>query len=536
MYNVDLNCHKPREDIKQAFEECIAHADALLEFYDSIYQSLKLTPQAFVDGKLSDDAKYLVFYCRQQLQAVSLEISQREVNSDQHVWFLLKQLRLHCEDDIKEIKLLRDALSIEKPTMARANLYHIALQSSKKNHIKKLNYMMDDVSKSASNKKFITNRSYARIMKTNSTSEFFTDSISTFGRCVDDVSDKYNELVTYEFKLDEEDEAHVSYQNMITAVNFQPLVKVLNILYAEYLVLKEFVADNKNWVEAERVDEYIAKVDSHLDLKGIMSFVDSAEKRVSTLESAEVQKFSFEIIVIVSNLMRMSNVLESAVKVLTDEKSYIQEIILLDSCGKILASLKDAVDLDFLPLQTEEAILTEVHPQIAVLSNPGVAPVEATTSVDDDHEAYEQNHIKIDKNVKSKNKHAADNLKRVKSFDKYVLAMFFKTPPPHFEMSEKQFFKFMVDIGAKVNDSSGNGSAVKISLDPQSVLIAPAQDLTRTAMNIHKQHNSGHKVKDVPSYVIKNALKFFERAGLYDYLYAEYQKDIELGLSRKNKI
>lgn len=525
MYNVTMGGKKIHEEVNNAFEECVAHANALLEFYESISQSLSLGSDAYLDKKLTEAAIYNAFYCRQQLQGISIEVSQKELGTDDLVHELLKILRDQCDEEITTVKRLLDGLNIENPTKLQASFQYILLKSSRKNHIRKLNYLLDDAAQAARSKKSATNKSYMRAIKGNATTCFFDDSILILSKCIDDVVGKYEELVSYREEVEIVNEDEFTFHYIISNVELKPLVKPFLELNSKYTDLKSFF--EKQSCNVGVVKLLTETVDLHIDIKKVNQFVNNVSalllnvKRDSTIPST--------ILSFISRVMVLSNILESSVELLAERKELLSDSFSVnDFTPKPFDQANDPVLL--------EAIAQHVEPQIAVLhaAEPPVRTENLSSAELKKPAICPQ--VKDAQKIIQKSRSAADNLKKVKSFDKEVLAMFFTTPAPHFKMSEKQFTKFMKDIGATVNDSSGNGSAVKISLDPKSVLIAPGTKKTATALCIHKQHKSGHVERSVPSYAIKDALDFFRRAGLYEHLHEEYQKYIQPKVGMKPKL
>lgn len=173
MYNIELNYFDPRDDVKQAFQDCITHAEALIEFYKSINDSLSLGPDALTKTGLSEDAKEFIFHCREQLDGIPVKISREEVSEDRLVWVLINQMRVQCKNEITEVEYLRDDLKKERPTMLRANLYYNVLQAVKKNNATRLYYATKHSANHAGLKHSVRNRSYANLIKTNSITQFF---------------------------------------------------------------------------------------------------------------------------------------------------------------------------------------------------------------------------------------------------------------------------------------------------------------------------------------------------------------------------
>lgn len=544
MYNIDSNYLSNREDIKNAYDSCVVHADALIDFYNNINASLSLDASAFSGGKLNDDAKYIIYYCREKLQAISVEFTQMCNLDDKSILSLVMILRQHCKDEMQDLINLRDIFNDEKPTLVHAAMHYFSLTHIRKNHIAKLTHYYDSElnhAKDKNNKGLLKN--YRRMTNGNSITHFFDDVIALLNPCLDDVKMKYEELVGYDVIKLQSGGADFNYVFKITRVNFEPLLKIFYRLNSEYQSLKETLK-NSNPISDLQVNARMQNIESQVSINDVNISVAKIRANIMNIGPNGTIEYSFDIINVLLAIMKMSNMLE-------------QGVVALRKMALVQMSAAPAS-------QTHDATCAEIKPQVATIHHvevaieqplvvaPVQAPVPAFVAAPVIETEFERTIQKrIDNAVKGRKtlrEYQQGNLQKAMSlmagqgessqgsklFDRDVLVMFFTNPTPHFKMTEKDYIRFMRSIGASVNESTGNGSSVKITLDPKSVLIAPGQNLSSTAMNMHKQHQSGHSVKTIPAFVIKNSLEFFKRAGLYEYLYEENQKYLHPSAAKDN--
>lgn len=521
MYKIDTQYATAKQEVRQAFEICEAHARALIEFYQSVLTSLHIDRDCFIDMKLSDAAKEMVFLCRELMYGIPVAESFKLNLIDTDIIACVKDLKSVLNDEIKGLESYIDILQADPPSRLSAVKHWIYLSISKKKHEKLLNYVMVDhqeTKKYNTDTKSFKINGYRSAIKMNATSEFFTDSMKELSVFVDDLGKYYDELITYSFEKQ---------SCVVKSFDIEVISKPLMRQHEKYIQLKNEILASQDDDLSQTYINYFINFDKNINIEKLRESIDVLNKIVAANPKANSFMFMDKTLKIIYCAMILSNNLEKTLPSLESRLKHIGCIQFISAVDRGLQLLKAEAQAQRHDLEIAEAKITENLPKMAVVrsvENERLSPTEFDLPADvlepSPPQTWEQT---ADSRALSRAKAHEDNKRKVKALDADTLAMFFQKPTPHLEMSHKQYYKFMESIGAKVNRSTGNGSAVKITLDPGSVLIAPSNDVTASGMSMHEQHNKGHKEKNLPSYVLKNTVEFFKRAGIYDFLLEQHQ-------------
>lgn len=526
MYNISNEIFDESETIRADIDICIVHAEALKTYYTNVLQDLKITPDHFKKGKLKDSCIELIFDYRKEILGIPISQS-REARTDARlILAAVSVLRAQCEQELRMVAAIHEQMSKNKATCINVTLLYNQLQLHIDMHCLKVNYMLasEGAVLTASGKTqevaTITHTAYKRLVKKNAASVFLADTADILKRHVGDLQEQYARTVACKIKNVSNDPGIIVHDVGMVSVDFSWL---LDPFKSKFAIFNEYVADLRKTCDvlpSEDFANYLARAEKEYDIETVQKSADYLASFVEQYDINLVLKNARLILGFLVTTMKKDDMLSKDLPMLKQRLEDIKNLMLCRAA--IQASSKS----EALELKSETAVITPA----------AVLPMQAVIKSND----ASVTPVKIDKPKNNPGTSAEENKAKIKTLDLTVLAMFFTTPVPHKIMKQDAFYKFMLSIGATIDNKMGNGSSVKITLDPKSILIAPGGDLVSSSMPYHVPHQKGHSDKTIPSYIIKAAVQCFERAGIYDYLHAQYKEYLATyarpNAKQKNKI
>lgn len=515
MFDIDTKIHEPSEGVTVALEACIKEADALIKSLNDMKEGLKLTPSDFEGVRLKDSSKERIYTYRQQLLGIPASLSRESLLSDRSIMAMVVGLRADCETELVFAQKIKNKFQSNPYTV-----YNLTVAYLQTRRYQTLYYGKIDVTikqEMQAQKKSVTQACYARMFTQQLNMNFFDTVLTLTEPHLNALYKAFDSSVKYKVKDISKDPDVIELTEVLEGIDLGWIMKPLTLLHNNFLAFYEELKLGMKYIPSDaaaKVD--LDKLESSNDISEILAKAEKLQG-LKECEAGDGVRLSTDVLqFLVSAMMKcndLANILPAVMKSITVSKVYIKTI----EKQKALALANTNVQElgNNVPLETASVPEPVVEEPDPVIEEPALVFDQPASTKRTKTFAYQP--------VPEQVEHPKIKLKTVKKLDREVLKMFFTMPVPNLTMTEKQLFKFMEALGAKVED--GKGSAVKISFDPKTLSYDASEGLRKGSMSMHKLHSNGHNEKCILSDVIKYACRFFEQTGLYDLLKAELDNE-----------